>query len=134
MISNRVSVRTEWLNKHIEPSRLCDPTKGFFEERGLSTKERISKGKHRIEAFLAGAESMPFAIVEIYGNPSRIIVDFFPWGKNEGTAQTMLVSSVLTLLGGGVLVRQGLKRKELMEQVENQFWDFLDSRVLELTR
>jgi len=107
--------------------------KGFFEERGLSSKETVSKGKHRIEAFLAGADSMPFAIVEISGDPSRIVVDFSPWGKNERTAQTMLVSSILTLLGGGVLVRQGLRKKELMEKVENQFWDFLDSRVLELT-
>lgn len=126
-------MRTEWLNKHIEPSRLCDPVKGFFKERDLSTKETVSKGKHRIEAFLAGADSMPLAIVEIYGDQSRIVVDFSPWGKNERTAQTMLVSSVLTLLGGGVLVRQGLRKKELMEKIENQFWDFLDSRVSELT-
>ena len=126
-------MRTEWLNKHVEPSRLIAPVKGFFEGKGLSAKEVLFKGRHRIEAFLPNIESVPFVVVEIYGDMDRIVVDFFPWGKNERTAQTMLSSSIVTLLGGGIFVREDLKRKELMEIVENQFWDFLDRQVLELT-
>ena len=128
----RVIVRTEWLNKHVEPSRLIAPVKGFFEEKGLSTKETLFKSRHRIEAFLANIDSVPFVVVEIYGDMDRIVVDFLPWGRNERTARTMLFSSIVTLLGGGVFVREDLKRKELMETVENQFWDFLDRHVLEL--
>jgi hypothetical protein len=44
----------------------------------------------------------------------------------------MLFSSIVTLFGGGVFVREDLKRKEFMETVENHFWDFLDNHVLEL--
>ena len=125
-------MRTEWLNKHVEPSRLIAPVKGFLEEKGLSTKEVPHKGRHRIEAFLANIDSVPFVVVEIYGDMDRIVVDFFPWGRNERTARTMLFSSIVTLLGGGVFVREDLKRKEFMETVENHFWDFLDNHVLEL--
>ena len=125
-------MRTEWLNKNVEPSRLCSSVEDFFKGRGLSTKKTFSKGKNRIEAFLADADSVPFVIVEIYGDLGRIIVDFLPWGKKELTAWTTLFSSVLTLFGGGVLVRQDLKRKELMEEVEDQLCDFLDRRLLEL--
>jgi len=125
-------MRTEWLNKHVEPLRLCGPVKDFFRARGLNTRETFSKGKHRIEAFVADVDSVPFIVVEIYGDLSRIVVDFLLWGKNERTGWTMLFSSILTLLGGGVLVRQDLKRKELMEEVEDQFWDFLDKHFLEL--
>jgi hypothetical protein len=128
-----VVVRTEWLNKHVEPSRLIVFVRGFFEEKGLSTKETFSRGRHRVEAFLADFGSMPFVIVEIYGDLDRIVVDFLPWGRNERTGRTMLISSILTLLGGGVFVRQDLKRRESMEMVENQFWDFLDRQLLELT-
>lgn len=126
-------MRTEWLDKHIEPSRLCDPVRGFFERRGLKTRETLSEGKHRIEVFPVDAVSMLFVVVEICGDSNRIAVDFLPWGKHERTAQQMLTSSVTAILGGGVLVRQDLKKKELMEQVENQFWDFLDNHVLELS-
>jgi hypothetical protein len=125
-------MRTEWLNKHVEPSRVCGTVKDFFEGRGLSTREVVSKGKHRVEAFFADAVSVPFVVVEIYGDLSRIVVDFLPWGKNEGIARTMLLSSILTLFGGGILIRQDLKRRELMEAIENEFWDFLDKRLLEL--
>ena len=127
-----VILRTEWLNKHVEPSRLIAPVKGFLEEKGLSTKEVPHKGRHRIEAFLANIDSVPFVVVEIYGDMDRIVVDFLPWGKNERTARTMLFSSIVTLFGGGVFVREDLKRKEFMETVENHFWDFLDNHVLEL--
>lgn len=127
-------MRTEWLNKHVEPSRLCGPIKGFFEGKGLSTKETFWRRRHRVEAFLADSVSAPFAVVEIYGDLNRIVVDFLPWGKNERTSRTMLLSSILPIFGGGILVRQDLKREELMEEVENQFWAFLDRYLLEQTR
>jgi hypothetical protein len=127
-----LSMRTEWLNRNLEPSRLCSSVEDFFEGRGFSTKETFSKGKHRIKASLADIDSVPFVVVEIYGDLSRIVVDFLPWGKKERAASTTLFSSILTLFGGGVLVRQDLKRKELMGEVEDQFWDFLDKQLLEL--
>jgi hypothetical protein len=126
-------LRTEWLNKHVEPSTLCGPIKGFFEEKGLKTKETLSGDRHRVEAFFSYSPPVPFVVVEIHGDPERIVVDFLPWGKNERTAWTMLRSSVLTLFGGGVLVQKDLRNKELMQQVENQFWGFLDRYLLEQT-
>lgn len=127
-----VMLRTEWLNRHIEPSRLCGPVKIFFEDRGLTTKETLIKSRHHMEAFLPDLSSVPLVVVEIFGDLNRLIIDFLPWGRNERTARTMLFSSFLTLFGGGVFVRQDLKRKELMEGVENQFWDFLDRCVSDL--
>jgi hypothetical protein len=126
-------MRTEWLNKRVEPSRLCGPVQDFFRSRGLSTKEAFSTGKHRIEAFLADVDSMPFVVVDIWGDLNKLIVDFLPWGKKERMARTMLLSSIFSPFGGGVLVRQDLKRGELMGKVENEFWDFLDKCVLEMT-
>jgi hypothetical protein len=119
------------LDKHVELSRLCGAVKGFFESEGLSAKETFSKGKHRVEASFLG--SGLFAAVEIQGSSNRIVVDFLPWGRNERTTRTMLLSSIITVFGGGVLVRQDLKRKESMENVENQFWAFLDRYILEQT-
>jgi hypothetical protein len=124
-------LRTEWHEKHIEPSRLCGPVESFFEKRGFSTKETFAKGRHRIEAFLSHFGSEPFALVELYGDQNKIVVDFLPWGKDERKARMMLSSSILTMLGGGILVQQGMKRRELMEKVEDQFWAFLDEYMLE---
>ena len=124
-------MKTEWLDKHVEPSRLSAPVKDFFELKGLKTKEAVIKGKHRIEVFLSETVTAPFVIVEIYGNMNRIVVDFLPWGRDERTAKNMLSSSILTILGGGILVRQDLKRKELMERVESEFWASLDKFISE---
>jgi hypothetical protein len=126
-------LRTEWLDKHVEPSRLCGPIKDFFKAEGFNIKETFTRGKHRVEALFSDSVTPPFAVVEIYGDTNRIVVDFLPWGRDERTARNMLSSSILTILGGGILVRQGLKRKELMEKVENRFWASLDRFISEQT-
>jgi hypothetical protein len=126
-----VCLRTEWLEKHIEPSRLCGPIESFFEKMGFSSKETFAKDKHHIEVFLSEFGSGLFAVVEVYGDQNRIVVDFLPWGKDERKARMALSFSILTMLGGGILVQQDLKRRELMEKVESQFWAFLDGYILE---
>ena len=134
IFSERVSLRSEWLDKHVEPSKLYGPIKEFFEVKGLNTKETSIKNKHRVEVFLSESASAPFAIVEIYGDPNRIIVDFLPWGRHERTTgTTMLSSSILTIFGGGILVREDLKKRKLMEDVENEFWAVLDAYLVEQT-
>jgi hypothetical protein len=124
-------LRTEWLDKNVEPSTLCGPIESFFQKMGFSSKEKFVKGKHRIEVFLSDFGNRVFAVVEVYGDPNRIVVDFLPWGKDERDARMMLSSSILTILGGGILVQQDLKRKDLMEKVESQFWAFLDAYILD---
>jgi hypothetical protein len=126
-------LRTEWLDKHVEPSRLCGPIEDFFKAEGFTIKETFTGSKHRVEALFSDSVTAPFAVVEIYGDPNRIVVDFLPWGRDERTARNLLSSSILTILGGGILVRQDLKRKELMEKVENQFWASLDRFISEQT-
>jgi len=127
-----VSLRSEWVDKHVEPSKLYGPIKNFFEAKGLKTKETSIKDKHRVETFLSESTSAPFAVVEIYGDSNRIVVDFLPWGKDERTtATTMLSSSLLTIFGGGILVREAMKKRKLMEDVENEFWAFLDAYLRE---
>ena len=132
--NERVSLRSEWLDKHVEPSKLYGPVKDFFEKKGLSVKEASVKDKHRVEVFLSAYGSRNFAVVEIYGDPNRIVVDFLPWGKEEQTTGTaMLSSSILTILGGGILVREALKKRKLMQDVEDEFWAFIDKYLLEQT-
>lgn len=130
----RVSLRSEWLDKHVEPSRLYGQIRNFFEAKGLYAKETSAKGKHRVEVFLSESVSAVFAVVEVYGNPNRIVVDFLPWGKEERTTGTaMLSSSILTIFGGGILVREELKKRKLMQDVESEFWAFLDAYLREQT-
>jgi hypothetical protein len=129
-----VYLRSEWLDKHVEPSKLYGPIRSFFEEKGLLVKEASVKAKHRVEVFISDSASALFAVVEIYGDPDRIVVDFLPWGRNEKTTgSAMLSSSILTIFGGGILVREALKKSKLMQDVENEFWAFLDGYVLEQT-
>jgi hypothetical protein len=127
-------LRSEWLDKHVEPSRLYGPVKNFFEEKGLHVKDTSVKDKHRVEVFFSDSAPALFAVVEIYGDPNRIVVDFLPWGRNEQTTgSAMLSSSILTIFGGGILVREALKKSKLMQDVENEFWAFLDRYLLEQT-
>jgi len=84
--------------------------------------------------FISESASARFAIVEIYGDPNRLVVDFLPWGRHERTTgTTMLSSSILTIFGGGILVREDLKKRKLMEDVEKEFWAVLDAYIIEQT-
>jgi hypothetical protein len=125
-------LRTEWLDKRVEPSKLYAPVKDFFNERGLTIEETFSEKKYCIAAFLPHFGSMPFVVVEIHGDLHTLVVDFLPWGRKERKVHNMLLSWILAPFGGGILVRQDLRKEELMEKVENQFWDFMNKRVLEL--
>jgi hypothetical protein len=124
-------LQTEWLEKNVEPSSLCKPIESFFAKKGFECTESFKKGKYRIEIFFSEIHSALFAVVEVYCDKSRIVVDFLPWGKDERKAGMMLSSSFLSMLGGGILVQQEMKRRELIEAVEKQFWAFLDEYMLE---
>jgi hypothetical protein len=115
----------------VEPSTLCRPIESFFEKHGFRCMESFTKGKNRIEIFFSEIHHVLFAVVEVYGDKNKIILDFLPWGKDERKAGIMLSSSLLAMLGGGILVQQEMKRRELMETVEKQFWAFLDEYLLE---
>lgn len=118
-------MRTEWPNKHVELSRICCAVNGFFKEKGFSTQECSSDGGYQITAFMGDVDSVRFAVVEIHRDDG-IVVDYFPWGKDERASFASFFSQILTLFGGGILVKHDLKRKELADKIEKEFWDFLD--------
>jgi hypothetical protein len=74
---------------------------------------------------MGDVDSVRFAVVEVHRDDG-IVVDYFPWGKDERTSFASFFSQILTLFGGGILVKHDLKRKELADKIEKEFWDFLD--------
>jgi hypothetical protein len=100
--------------------------KEFFKQKGFFAEESSSNDGYRVVAFIHDVNSSPFAVVEVHRNLNEIVMDYFPWGQREQPSLTSFFSSVLTLFGAGILVKHDLKKKELAEKIENEFWAFLD--------
>jgi hypothetical protein len=125
-------MRTKWLNKHVELSGVCCAVKEFFKERAFFTEEYSLKDGFRVVAFMSDDGSFPFATVEVHHEVAAIVVDYLPWGQSRRVSLTSFFAPVLTLFGGGILVARDLKKNELMEKIEKEFWDFLDGFFSEL--
>jgi hypothetical protein len=125
-------MKTKWVDKHAESSWVSDLVKRFFKQKGLCTKEYELKHGNHIVAFAENMPSIPFAAVEFHIDTHDIVVEFLPWGKKERAAASSLMASTLPLLGGGMFVHQDLEKREFMEKVEREFWDFLDRNFSEL--
>jgi hypothetical protein len=126
-----VLMKTKYVGKHAKFSWISGLVKGFFEGKGLGTKEYGLKDGTRIVAYAEDLPSVPFAAVEFSREADDIIVEFLPWGKRERGASTSTLASLVTPFGGGIIVQRELKKKEFMDRVEKEFWEFLDSRLSE---
>jgi hypothetical protein len=125
-------MRTKWVGKRVDLSMVLGLVEEFFAGKGLRTKEYSVKSGCRVVAFAENLASAPLAAVEVHSDFDDLVIDYLPWGKRERVANTSLLGSVLPLLGAGVFVYQDLKKREAVEKIENEFWDFLETRFSEL--
>jgi hypothetical protein len=122
-------MKTKYESKHVESTWISGLIKGFFEGKGLHTKEYGLKDGSRIVVYAEDLPSVPFAAVEFRRESDDTIVEFLPFGKRERGTTASVLASLLAPIGGGILVQRDLKKKEFMARVENEFWDFLDNRL-----
>jgi len=126
-------MKTKYMNKHAESSWMSNLIKEFFAGKGLPVKEYVLRNGIRIVAYAENLASVQFAVVEFQVGGQEILVNYLPWGKKERAASTSLLASTLPLFGGGIFISRDSKSKDFMQKIEREFWDFLDSHIVNLS-
>ncbi|HEX69244.1 MAG: hypothetical protein ACTSV7_02880 [Candidatus Baldrarchaeia archaeon] len=115
-------MRTRWIGKNVHADVILDNIKEFFERKGFTILIKESAEKISV---LVQKKDYPLILINMWGSPNDFFIEFqcrnFPLGK--------YFSSFLTLLGTGFLVSKWLKREELCQKIEDEFWKFVDQLI-----
>jgi hypothetical protein len=99
--------------------------KQFFEEKKFKVKIEKKPANYKIVSFLKhGSDLCDNIEVHIKGKPDDFTIDFTT--ATDLTTHFIRLGSLTTLIGGGIILRRGIKSKEELEKLEKEFWNFVD--------
>lgn len=120
-------MKRQWANKKVNLALLSGCLERFFKEKGLET--RVVEGsleRRRISVTSPDSAVLSENIdVEIVGNLGSLSI-----GLEIGSgSRWTLMSSLLTLIGGGGIVLRKLKAQEALDKLEKEFWTYVEELV-----
>ena len=122
-------MKTRWLEKDVKLSLLRPFIQSFFLNRGFKVRvETKSENEFNVFAAARIKQETVSVTVKVYGNPNDFIIEFVTPIKDS----VRLFSPFLQLLGLGIWYSHQLRRKEMYDQLENEFWTFMDGVVEDL--
>ena len=101
--------------------QIIDTIESFFESRGFSVSS-VCNG-HRCKVLVSESGLGKVTEVEIKIDSERISIRYVPVISRK----IVLLSPILSLIGGGILVINYLKLKEKMQKIEKDFWQEMDA-------
>jgi len=121
-------LKDQWIGNNIDLNLLSQKVNQFFTENQFEPKLEQTHDRYRIKA-----SNFEFKItVNIYGQPNDFTIEFIPNKKTRGHSLAMIVGYITSFLGGGTLLLRDVKFQEVMNKVEQTFWEQVDSHVAEL--
>jgi hypothetical protein len=129
-------VRDQWKGSNIDLAQFSEGVKLFFTERQFETELKKTRLGYEIEAQTEKILNAQLKIsVSISGEPNDFTVGFVA-NKNRGGfySPSMIISYILTALGGGAIFRGELKLQEALDKLEKAFWEHVDNQIAQLTR
>ncbi len=125
-------MRYRWSNRHTDPNLLVSVVRGFFSGKGFDETRKMEKSKHGIVLlFVTKFEGSVHNVKIVIRSFEHGFEIDFESGEDLGSLGKM--SSFTTILGGGILVRERLRKADprFMERLENEFWDYIETRIEE---
>jgi hypothetical protein len=124
-----LEVKTQWLKKNVDLSRLNEPVEAFLKREGFKVSMR--EDRERVEFFAAKKhEEKTFTIiVTIEGEPSNFTIELE--GKNVSESAYMF-TNLLSLFGLGGLLAKKVDLLSVYRAIEDKFFAFMDDVVEQL--
>ena len=118
-------MRVDYSHKNVDLSLLATYTEAFFKNKGYITEKLESE--NRITIIVKRNEiSGPICAVRIEGASNNFTIDFI-W--EESARKRIILGSLTTLFGGGILILRGLQLKEELEKLERDFWVYIQELI-----
>lgn len=125
-----LKMREQWVGKNVDMALLSERVEDFFNGKVFQTRKDVLADGYKISATSGSQERLGGVVVFVRGKSSDFLVDFVA-GKS-GRFSAML-SSLVTMFGGGGLVLRSLKLQEAMDRLEREFWVYTEEAIAELT-
>lgn len=120
-------MRQRWVGKDLSIEWLLELVEGFFQSRGFKTFLKESSGEHMFSALPPKGSDIREAInLEISISPDSFEICFMRGGKTDSSIKLGMLT---TLLGGGGILLRGLRSRESVDRLENDFWRFLNEKI-----
>jgi len=122
------ALKDQWIGNNVDLNLLSQSVNQFFTENQFEPKLEQTHDRYRIKA-----SNFEFKItVNIYGRPNDFTIEFIPNKKTRGFSLAMMVGYITSFLGGGALLVRDARYQEVMNKVEQTFWEHVDRQVAEL--
>lgn len=125
-------MQRRWTEKNVDLTVLSQSIVSFFEEKGFMTERVDSAKEHEIiftsRRMLGSLKDRPR--VRITGDSNDFTVDIV---ASELTMASIRLGLFTKFIGGGYFALKGIRLKEKLEKMENEFWAFTEEKVFSLS-
>jgi len=130
-------MQKRWAGRNVNLDLLCRRIETYLENERFHVAEMEVADGRRIVGVSRQIEDLPVKIVvKVLGPSDDFSVEFLREEDKAARLRTVF-GSLLTLFGGGFLLLQDLKRKEVLdrlEKFERDFFVFVEEMVEKLSR
>ena len=124
-----LEVKTQWLEKNVDLSRLNEPVERFLKREGFEVSMREDEQKVEFFAVKEHEEKPITIIITIEGEPSNFIIE--TKGK-EVSESAYMFTHFLSLFGLGGLLAKRIDLLSVYRAIEDKFFAFMDDVVEQL--
>jgi len=122
-------MQEEWVGKNVKLALLSESIKEFLEGKGFETSERRLADDYEISAVRESGPDSLRVILRIRGKPDSFVLELAP---AEQSRMLKVLGPLAILFGGGSLFLRGIKSEEAFEELEEEFWLFVEETVARL--
>ena len=124
-------MRKQWSEKNVDLTLLREDVKNFFASKGFDVKAELLEEQYRILIKPRRMQEVLENItVSINGKTNNFEIEF---SAGQQGRSTILLGFLTTIIGGGKLVLKGLKSKDVVKKLEEDFWSYVERRIMALT-
>ena len=121
------AMKTRWIGKNVDLNAVVDSIRRYFERKGFVVL--VTKLNGKTSLIIKKSDPSLSITVELHGEPNDFFVDFKRGSQLRFTKQ---LYPFLFLLGAGSLVSRWMKKNEEYENIESEFWVFMNQLISEL--
>jgi len=129
--SGVLRMQDRWVEKNVDLKLLSGLVENFFKDKSFKITKDQSASECTISArSQQGVGILGRVIVKIRGDSNDFVIEFSTSGHSRSALK---LGFMTTLFGGGSLVLRGLKSQETVENLEKDFWIFIEEALAHLT-
>ncbi|MGB9778159.1 MAG: hypothetical protein ACPLW8_02035 [Candidatus Bathyarchaeales archaeon] len=114
-----------WINKNIDLDKLAQAIENFFKEKGVKARiEKKSPHEILVYALIEKQQKRKILTAKISGEKKDFSIEFPLESRHF-----RIFGNLLSLMGGGVLFLKEIENKEILGNIEEKFWEYLEKIV-----